>query len=1203
MRRIKVFTGWCGLILAALVLFVGVFVGVLVWRISQGPVSLHRLVPYVVAELNDSSGDTKFDVGDMVLFWRGWEEKFDIRLRDVSVISSAGKEMLHVPEADVVFSSRALFDGVLALRELNLIGPKLRLVRRADGQIDVGYNADEQVSDTTIPQTDIPGVVSATGETSRSIQSPQSPQSSQTLQTQEGIDTDGIASPQSDAQGTDGETPGVTMPLPLPVGDDPSEPQAPLSDTQRDIRDGSNAMREIVAILSGETADFPAAAYFESFGVFGADLQVEDDALHIVWSTPSADIRLSRKPMGIHAEATMAVTAGTVSTDVDVTAEYDSRVEEIDMVVEIGEVLPAKLTSISDVFTELAGVNVPVSGRINAKLGPNGSVIALGTDLVLGAGRIDFPAPMRATYHVSGGKAVLSFVPGRLSFDDVRIDAGITNVTLAGVVLNPLGQWDIDIAATAHDVRTDDLPLLWPETVGANAREWVIENLSDGIVHQAEIRTRLHQDDQGAVVLDHLDGDMNMTGVTVHYLGDMPSVLNAGGRAEFDTSSFSIFVNEGIADGIVVDDAKLVFSGLDTDSEMADIEVVVHGGVQDALEMIDAQPLGFATRLGVDPAQIGGSQATRVKLHFPLLNHLSFDDVEVAAASRIEKAAITDAFRELDVADGTFELQVNTKGLELSGQAAIGDGRTDIKWTESFAGNTPVISHYELSGDLDTAVLRQVGFDASDYLSGVATGTVAIDVLRSGDVAIKGKTNLTATGAKINAVEYTKAPGQDASLAFDVTVKANGAGDVRSFDVMAPELVAKVKGQWRGNSPIADKFTVNLTDTRFRENLAVSGAVTVDRDGKVLVDLKGKQFDLRRFVNDSKSTDQAAGAENTSTDFETLEIKLAAEGFLIKGDTPILRDGSIMLNQNGENREIEIAVRQANAEPWIVDDSKMPREPGPVQSPNSGGIGQNASRIGGRTDIFLKIDQVMMANGELLDNLEGAVHVVGDEWDGLVLNGVLGDRSNVFVQVERKDDKTRSVRLTSDDAGKFLRAVDLYQNLLGGALTIEGMVDDSTWSQPFTGKVNITAFRAVNAPLAARVLGAASLTGLSDVLQGNGVAFSELNGDFTYANDVLALSKFAANGSAVGVTSNGTIDLAKSEIRLAGSIVPIYALNSVLGAIPLLGDLLVGEEGGGIFAPTYTIEGDLENPDVTVNPLSTFVPGIFRNLITGAEPG
>jgi hypothetical protein len=47
----------------------------------------------------------------------------------------------------------------------------------------------------------------------------------------------------------------------------------------------------------------------------------------------------------------------------------------------------------------------------------------------------------------------------------------------------------------------------------------------------------------------------------------------------------------------------------------------------------------------------------------------------------------------------------------------------------------------------------------------------------------------------------------------------------------------------------------------------------------------------------------------------------------------------------------------------------------------------------------------------------------------------------------------------------------------------------------------------------------------------------------------------------------------------------------------------VGKGGGGTFVSTCTIEGGLDDPEVTVNPQSTFVAGVFRNQITGAEPG
>jgi hypothetical protein len=61
-------------------------------------------------------------------------------------------------------------------------------------------------------------------------------------------------------------------------------------------------------------------------------------------------------------------------------------------------------------------------------------------------------------------------------------------------------------------------------------------------------------------------------------------------------------------------------------------------------------------------------------------------------------------------------------------------------------------------------------------------------------------------------------------------------------------------------------------------------------------------------------------------------------------------------------------------------------------------------------------------------------------------------------------------------------------------------------------------------------------------------------------------------------------------------VVPAYTLNAVFGNIPLLGPLLTGEKGSGIFAATYRMKGKIENPDVTINPLATLAPGFLRGL-------
>jgi len=62
-------------------------------------------------------------------------------------------------------------------------------------------------------------------------------------------------------------------------------------------------------------------------------------------------------------------------------------------------------------------------------------------------------------------------------------------------------------------------------------------------------------------------------------------------------------------------------------------------------------------------------------------------------------------------------------------------------------------------------------------------------------------------------------------------------------------------------------------------------------------------------------------------------------------------------------------------------------------------------------------------------------------------------------------------------------------------------------------------------------------------------------------------------------------------------------INSLLGQIPILGTILTGEKGGGIFAASYKVRGPVEKPEMSVNPLSALAPGFLRNLLSGTGNG
>ena len=74
-------------------------------------------------------------------------------------------------------------------------------------------------------------------------------------------------------------------------------------------------------------------------------------------------------------------------------------------------------------------------------------------------------------------------------------------------------------------------------------------------------------------------------------------------------------------------------------------------------------------------------------------------------------------------------------------------------------------------------------------------------------------------------------------------------------------------------------------------------------------------------------------------------------------------------------------------------------------------------------------------------------------------------------------------------------------------------------------------------------------------------------------------------------------------IDINGTIIPAYTINSLLGRIPVLGTLLTGEKGGGIFAAAYKVSGPVEKPKMAVNPLSALAPGFLRKLLGGGGGG
>jgi hypothetical protein len=67
-------------------------------------------------------------------------------------------------------------------------------------------------------------------------------------------------------------------------------------------------------------------------------------------------------------------------------------------------------------------------------------------------------------------------------------------------------------------------------------------------------------------------------------------------------------------------------------------------------------------------------------------------------------------------------------------------------------------------------------------------------------------------------------------------------------------------------------------------------------------------------------------------------------------------------------------------------------------------------------------------------------------------------------------------------------------------------------------------------------------------------------------------------------------------VRMRGTFVPLYGLNSAFGQIPIVGFLLGGKEGL-IGSMTYEVVGSPGAPVLHVNPISMVAPGFVRKFL------
>ena len=313
-------------------------------------------------------------------------------------------------------------------------------------------------------------------------------------------------------------------------------------------------------------------------------------------------------------------------------------------------------------------------------------------------------------------------------------------------------------------------------------------------------------------------------------------------------------------------------------------------------------------------------------------------------------------------------------------------------------------------------------------------------------------------------------------------------------------------------------------------------------------------------------------------------------------------DFSFNLIRNPAGQEITLRGRS-------LDGSRLAGEGGKGNGAEGTDNGKSELPIDGPFHISAQLDRVMLREGVAVAPFSLDVSGVSDRPSALSLNGSLSKTATIAGEIA-SGESGRHLTFSTNDAGLLAKGLFGFSSLKGGRIDLTAALSGKSTdpgskesaTPDYQGKLSAREFKILNQPFLTRLFSAGSLDGMANLMKGEGIAVDKLDVPFSSRGGVIDVKGARATGPAIGFTADGYIDRPKDAIALKGTLVPLFGLNSVLGSIPIVGQVLVSKKGEGVFGMTYSIHGNADQPDIDINPLSVLTPGIFRRIFEGRMP-
>jgi hypothetical protein len=238
------------------------------------------------------------------------------------------------------------------------------------------------------------------------------------------------------------------------------------------------------------------------------------------------------------------------------------------------------------------------------------------------------------------------------------------------------------------------------------------------------------------------------------------------------------------------------------------------------------------------------------------------------------------------------------------------------------------------------------------------------------------------------------------------------------------------------------------------------------------------------------------------------------------------------------------------------------------------------------SEIKINFDKTITGTNDNISDLAMIALIKKGSYDKLSLKGNFSENEVIEMSIYQIDNDKKELKIISDRARPFVKNFDFIEGFEGGKLDYESIIS----KEIANSNLIITDFKVSRVPALAQLLTLASLQGIADTLNGEGIRFESFEMKSSSEGNVMNIEDALAIGPAISILLDGYVDKG-SIVSLRGTLVPATKLNSIIASIPIVGDILVGKKTGeGVVGVSFKMKGPPKNIKTTVNPIKTLTP-------------